>query len=161
MLVPNRTSNAYDFDLFDVRERRREEEPEIKLKEGNLAIAKRGNFFAVILIAVIAVSMPIYILSSKVQISELSGLISAANRELEQAQSDNLRLRAELDNVATLARVEDFAVNELGMQKITATQGKHISLDTGNTTEVAEIDENAVTVISNWILLRLEYLGLG
>ncbi|MCL2108986.1 MAG: hypothetical protein FWH20_06550 [Oscillospiraceae bacterium] len=160
MLTPNRTSTAYDFDLFDVREKPKQEKPIMEVKEGNLAVAKKGNFFAVILVAVIVVSFPIYILSSKVTLSELSVSISAATTELAAAERENMRLSAELDNIATLARVEEFAL-AMGMQKITITQGNHITLDTGSTTEVAEIDENPFTRMADWFSVRLEYLGLG
>ena len=132
----------------------------MEVKEGSLSVARKGNTLKVILIAFIAVLMPIYILYSKAQLSEISGMINTANAQLAEAESETLRLQAELDNIATLARVEEFAVEELGMRKISTTQGKHISLNTGNTTEVADINDNPLVLIGNRILFTLEYLGL-
>ncbi|MCL2076800.1 MAG: hypothetical protein FWH08_00125 [Oscillospiraceae bacterium] len=161
MLIPNRTSAAYDFALFETntKEKEKEAEAEIKIKVGSHSAAKSGSILKVLLAAVCAVALPIYFLSSKVQLSELSGKISDGLILLEQAQSENLRLQSELDNIVTLARVEEYAKNELGMQKIMTAQGKHISLDTGKTTEIAEIADDAATSISNWFSGVLEYLG--
>jgi cell division protein FtsL len=161
MLVRNRESVAYDFALFEegVRE---EKEPKIKRAARTLerySPSRRGNVFGIILMAALAVMLPIYFLSSKVELSELTGKINAAQFELEYAQNENLRLQAELDNIVTLSRVEDFAQNVLGMQRITTAQGTHISLNTGGTTEIAQDLDNPVTFISQWFSDVLEYLG--
>jgi len=160
MLIPNRTSVAYDFDLFDVREREAEvNKPKINMTAGAQTASRSGSAFKILLIAVCAVMLPIYFLSSKVQLSELSGMISNTLAELEQATGDNARLQAELDSIVTTARVQEFAENELGMQKITTSQGVRISLGTGGTIEVAENTDNPVTFISKWFSDVLEYLG--
>jgi len=159
MLVPNKTSTAYDFELFDTQHR--EEKVEIKIKTGVAPAAKSWGILTILFIAVCAVSLPMYILSSKVEISELSEKISDDLILLEKAQSENLRLQSELDNLVTLAKVEEYAKNELGMQKITASQGKHISIGAGETTEIAEDDDNAVMALSKWFSGILEYLGFN
>jgi cell division protein FtsL len=120
--------------------------------------SRSGSVIKIILAAICAVMLPFYYLTSKVDSSELSGMISTVQAELAQAESENLRLQAELDSIVTTSRVDDFAQNELGMQKITTAQGTHISLNTGGTTEIANPD-NAVTSISGWFSDVLEYLG--
>ena len=160
MLIPNRTSTAYDFDRFDTHEK----EAEMQMNRKNRQIekpsaAKSGSIVKILLMAVCAVALPAYLLVYKVELSELSGKISDSLIELEKEESENLRLQAELDNLVTLAKVEDFAKNELGMQKITSVQGKHIALDTGGTTEIAENDDNPAVFISRWFSGVLEYLG--
>jgi cell division protein FtsL len=151
---------AYNFDLFD-ESAREEREPKIKraARTARESVARRGNAFKILVLAGLAVLLPIYILASKVELSELTGKINTAQSELEQAQSENLRLQAELDNIVTLSRVEEFAQNELGMQRITTAQGTHISLNTGGTTEIAQDLDNPVTFISQWFSNVLEYLG--
>jgi len=157
MLVRNRESTAYDIAMFEEREK--EEQPKIKRAAKTDSASRRGNAFKIIIMAVCAVMLPIYFLASKVELSELTGKINSAQAELEQAQSENLRLQAELDNIVTLSRVEEFAQNELGMQRITTAQGTHISLNTGGTTEIAQDLDDPVTIISQWFSNVLEYLG--
>ncbi|MCL2693638.1 MAG: cell division protein FtsL [Oscillospiraceae bacterium] len=158
MLVYNKTSEAHDFELFESHRTEKKREPEIKIKEGSKSVAKSGSIFKILLATICAIAFPLYLVSSKVELSELTGKISSAQVQLEQAQNENMRLQAELDNLVTLARVEEFAQNELGMQKITTSQGKHISLNTGGTTEVVT-DDSPVTFISRWFSSVLEYLG--
>ena len=159
MLIPNRTSAAYDFALFETHEKEDKPKNEIKIKTTSNSIARKGSILKVLLAAVCAVALPIYFLSSRVQLSELSVKISDEIILLEKAQSENLRLQSELDNLVTLAKVEEYAKNELEMQKITTSQGKHISLDTGKTTEIAENDDSMVTSVSQWFKNVLDFLG--
>jgi cell division protein FtsL len=164
MLVPNRTSAAYDFALFESNEKNNENtEKKIQMRIKDAAAAysasRSGSIFKILLAAVCAVMLPIYYLSSKVESSELTGFINQAQLELEQAISDNARLQAELDSIVTTSRVDDFAQNELGMQKITTAQSTHISLNTGGTTEIAEDSGSTATRVSQWFTNVLEYLG--
>jgi len=158
MKVPtNRTSAAYDLSLFEEREtRKKDEEPELQVKTNPGSVAKRGNIFKILTLAFIAAALPLWILYHKAELSELSKNISNVNIQLEEAQSENLRLQAELDNLVTLARVEEFAQNELGMQKITSAQGKHITIDTGGITEIANPDD----FMSGWFSDILAFFGL-
>ena len=41
----------------------------------------------------------------------------AQNQKLEVVQSENVRLKSELESKMTLKNVEDYAVNVLGLQK--------------------------------------------
>ncbi|MCL2696788.1 MAG: hypothetical protein FWE74_01750 [Oscillospiraceae bacterium] len=164
MLVPNRTSAAYDFALFESQEKEKENEnrnTRMKIKDAAVrySASRSGSIFKILLAAICAVMLPIYYLSSKVESSELSGMINRVQLELEQAHSDNLRLQAELDSIVTTSRVDDFAQNELGMQKITTAQGMHISLNTGGTTEISGDIGGAASAISKWFSGVLEYLG--
>lgn len=163
MLIANRTSEArdYDFELFATPERKKNEEqkPEIQIKHGNYSRAKNGSVMKVLLMAILAVTIPIYFLSSRVELSELSGKINSGQVALERAQSENMRLQAELDNLVTLANVEHHAKYELGMQKITTSQGRHISLGTGLITEINTDAGNPVSFISDWFSDMMEFLG--
>ncbi|MCL2639020.1 MAG: hypothetical protein FWD48_11705 [Oscillospiraceae bacterium] len=168
MLLPNRTSEAYDFTLFESRDEGSENEKETRERKTRMRIkdaavrysaSRSGSVFKILLAAICAVTLPIYYLTGMVESTELSVLINTTQIELEQALSDNLRLQAELDSIVTTSRVDDFAQNELGMQKISTAQGTHISLSTGGTTEIAADIGGAATFISGWFSGVLEYLG--
>jgi cell division protein FtsL len=165
MLVPNRTSAAYDFALFESSERENESEEKntrmrIRDAAARYSASRSGSIFKILLAAVCAVMLPIYYLSSKVESTELSGKINQMQIELEQELSNNLRLQAELDSIVTTSRVDDFAQNELGMQKITTAQGMHISLNTGGTTEIAADTGGAASAMSKLFSDVLEFLGI-
>jgi cell division protein FtsL len=159
MKIPNsRESSAYDLSLFEEREERERKtktEPEIQMVKNPSSVAKRGNIFKILVIAFLAAALPFWIIYHKAESSELSRNISNANIALEEAQSENLRLQAELDNLVTLARVEEFAQNELGMRKITSTQGTHITIDTGGVTEIAAPED----FMSNWFSNIVEFFS--
>ncbi|MDR2560016.1 MAG: hypothetical protein LBC86_10835 [Oscillospiraceae bacterium] len=165
MLVPNRTSAAYDFALFEGKEKESESEEKkarVRIKDAAMrySASRSGSILKILLAAVCAVMLPLYYLASKVESTELSGRINNVQMELEQELSNNLRLQAELDSIVTTSRVDDFAQNELGMQKITTAQGTHVSLNTGGTTEIADDAGNAATFISRWFSDVLEFLGV-
>lgn len=168
MLTPNNSNLAYDFDLFDTEEteKRIEEKKKIKKKTNpnvNIiknSIAKRGNMFLIILMAACVAAIPIYYLASRVTLSEYSIKIGQETVQIEKAKAENIRLQTELDNMVTLSKVEEYAKNELLFQKITASQEKHIALNTQSMTEIADDTSNNVFVIvENWFNGILEYLG--
>jgi len=142
MKIPgSRESSAYNLALFEEREeRKRQEDPDIQMKKNPNPIARKGNVFKILAVAFVVSSFLLSIIYHKAELSELSKNISNANLALEEALSEGQRLQVELDNIVTLARVEDFAQNELGMQKILSNQGTHISIDTGGVTEIAPSD---------------------
>ncbi|MCL1822798.1 MAG: hypothetical protein FWG44_01220 [Oscillospiraceae bacterium] len=156
MMLPNRTSEAHDFSLFEERE-----DKKIKMNPKPLnkpAAARSGSVIKTLLLAICAITLPVYLLVSKVELSELSVKISEESMALEKAESENSRLQAELDNLVTVAKVEEYA-KELGMQKVATNQGKYVSLDTGGTTDIAEINDSPVVFVSKWFANTLEFLG--
>ncbi|MDR2532192.1 MAG: hypothetical protein LBC82_05045 [Oscillospiraceae bacterium] len=161
MLTSNSAGTFHDFALFESHEREHGEKPKRRTRRNAApqSVSKSGSSIKILLAAVCAVILPICILSSKLQSSELSVLIGDMQMELDQAERENLRLQAELDSIVTLAMVEDFAENVLGMRRSTTTQGVHISLDTGGTTVITEDSDNPVAFITIWFSEALEYLG--
>lgn len=164
MLTPGNSNLAYDFSLFDTEEFEKRSIEKKKTKKNvsviKNSIAKRGNMFKIIILAVCIAAVPIYYLASRVTLSELSVLIGTETELLEKAQAENLRLQTELDNMVTLSKVEEYAKNELQLQKITSSQEKHIELNTESITEIADYDTgNPFLIIRGWFNGIMEYLG--
>ena len=79
---------------------------------------------------------------------------------LQSAQNINTALNNQLSGSVSLDNVEQYAVNELGMQKISSAQEKYVEMNTGTMTETAKSDDDNVFVgIQNWFNGILEYLG--
>ena len=163
MQVPhNKTSAAYDLSLFDTAQRKEQpqkaEKPELKMVESSAA--KAGKPVALVLIAGLFLAVFIMFLYSKATLSELNLKINSETQALENAQSINTALTAQLSGSVSIENVEQYAQEELGMQKINSAQERYVEMNTGTMTETAsDTEENIFVVIQNWFGDVLEYLG--
>lgn len=158
----NRTSTAYDMSLFDTSKRKEQQIPEKKpeLKIAASSVAKAGKPVVVAVIAAVFLAVFVMFLYSKATLSEVNLRISNATQALQSAQNINTALNNQLSGSVSLDNVEQYAVNELGMQKISSAQEKYVEMNTGTMTETAKSDDDNVFVgIQNWFNGILEYLG--
>lgn len=162
MYIPQRSNVAYDLSQFDVdelQERRAKQRAERNIQMKKTSVAKSGNAFKTLFVIACAAIVAFSILFSKVALSEYATQISAESSALELAQRENIRLQANLDNMVTLSKVEEYAVNELGLQKTQKSQITYISMNTESMTEVADDSGNVFVSIKDWFYSILEYLG--
>lgn len=158
----NRTSTAYDMSLFDTSKRKEQQIPEKKpeLKIAASSVAKAGKPVVVAVIAAVFLAVFVMFLYSKATLSEVNLRISNETQALQSAQNINTALNNQLSGSVSLDNVEQYAVNELGMQKISSAQEKYVEMNTGTMTETAKNDDDNVFVgIQNWFNGILEYLG--
>lgn len=159
----NRTSAAYDLSLFDTSAKRKEHNtPEKKpeLKVATSSVAKAGKPVALVVIAAVTLTVFIMFLYSKATLSEVNLRISNETQALQSAQNINTALNNQLSGSVSLDNVEQYAVSELGMQKINASQERYVEMNTGTMTETAEKNSDNIFVdIQNWFNGILEYLG--
>lgn len=158
----NRTSTAYDMSLFDTAKRKEQQTPEKKpeLKVATSSVAKTGKPVVVAVIGAVFLAVFIMFLYSKATLSEVNLKISNETQALSDAQSINTALSNQLSGSVSLENVEQYAVSELGMQKVSASQEKYVEMNTGTMTETAKNnDDNIFVVIQDWFNGILEYLG--
>ena len=154
----NRTSTAYDMSLFDTSKRKEQQTPEKKpeLKVATSSVAKSGRPVAVAVIGAVFLAVFVMFLYSKAALSEVNLKISNETQALSDAQSINTALSGSV----SLENVEQYAVSELGMQKVSASQERYIEMNTGNMTETAKNDnDNIFVTVQDWFNGILEYLG--
>ena len=164
MTVPhNRTSTAYDLSLFDTSARKKEEpraEKAPELKVATSSAAKAGRPVVLAVIAAVFLTVFVLFLYSKATLSELNLRIANETEALRSAQSINTALNNQLSGSVSLDNVEQYAVNNLGMQKINASQEKYVEMNTGTMTEKAGDENGNIFVgIMDWFNGILEYLG--
>lgn len=162
MYAYNRGSAAYDISRFDTDEnavRKPRENSASNIKVHKTSVAKTGNWFKTVVFVAFAAMLAFAVVGSKAAISEVCAQISDQNQRLEEAQSENIRLQSKLDGMVTLSRVEDVAVNQLGLQKTTKNQVHYISVYDRTMVQVAEKDENVFETLMDWIDGTTEYLG--
>lgn len=158
----NRTSTAYDMSLFDTAKRKEQQTPEKKpeLKVATSSVAKTGKPVVVAVIGAVFLAVFIMFLYSKATLSEVNLKISNETQALSDAQSINTALSNQLSGSVSLENVEQYAVSELGMQKVSASQERYVEMNTGTMTETAKSnDDNIFVVIQDWFNGILEYLG--
>lgn len=158
----NRTSTAYDMSLFDTAKRKEQQTPEKKpeLKVATSSVAKTGKPVVVAMIGAVFLAVFIMFLYSKATLSEVNLKISNEAQALSDAQSINTALSNQLSGSVSLENVEQYAVSELGMQKVSASQERYVEMNTGTMTETAKNnDDNIFVVIQDWFNGILEYLG--
>lgn len=159
----NRTSVAYDLSLFDTSAKRKEQQtPEKKpeLRVATSSVAKAGKPVALVIIAAVTLTVFIMFLYSKATLSEINLRISNETQTLQSVQNINTALSNQLSGSVSLDNVEQYAVNELGMQKINASQERYVEMNTGTMTETTEKNgDNIFVDIQNWFNGILEYLG--
>lgn len=159
---------AYDLSLFETdeelekkkreREKQRKERASIAMN-AKKSVGRNGNVVMAIAAALFVAITAFALLYSKVQISEYTAAISETKNDIELAERENVRLKAELDSMYTLDNVEKIASEDLGLQKTQSSQISFITLNTEDMTEVAETDSNVFVSIQNWFNSILEYLG--
>lgn len=158
----NRTSTAYDMSLFDTSKRKKQQTPEKKpeLKVATSSVAKSGRPVAVAVIGAVFLAVFVMFLYSKAALSEVNLKISNETQALSDAQSINTALSNQLSGSVSLENVEQYAVSELGMQKVSASQERYVEMNTGNMTETAKNDnDNIFVTVQDWFNGILEYLG--
>ena len=158
----NRTSTAYDMFLFDTSKRKEQQTPEKKpeLKVATSSVAKSGRPVAVAVIGAVFLAVFVMFLYSKAALSEVNLKISNETQALSDARSINTALSNQLSGSVSLENVEQYAVNELGMQKVSASQERYVEMNTGNMTETAKNDnDNIFVTVQDWFNGILEYLG--
>lgn len=159
----NRTSTAYDFSLFDTSLRKpqvkTEEKPELQVV--TVSAAKKGRPVVIAVVAALFGVLLMAFIFCKAAVSEANLNVSLRQNVLEETKAVNAALVAELNGSVSLEQVEQFATNELGMQKVVNAQEKYVEMNTGAMTESTEDTSGNIFVgISNWFQGIVEYLGL-
>ena len=154
MYTYNKTSAAYDLSQFDTDERaqkRVQKRAKAGIKMHKVSVAKTGSSLRTIFTIAFAALLAFAIINSKATISEISTQISAMTEKLDEAKSENASLQAKLDNMVTLSKVDEIAVNELGLQKTSKNQVHYISIYDRTMVQAAENNGNVFTALKNWL----------
>ena len=150
---------AYDYSVYDQAEENSIRE--IKHKRNALAkVSRKSNAFA-ILGAVIVLALMAAMIFGKVEISSLYAQRTELDAQLTQLKSENVSLESELAQKTSMTKVEEYAENTLGLQKLDKSQIEYVEVDNGPVAEIVQSDdENIFVKIKHWFSGALEYIGL-
>lgn len=135
-------NTAYDFSLFEthtapaaVPEKETAAKPVLLPKKKKsrqqerveAALVAKKTLKVLSLTLCIAFFVGTYIFAS-MRLDEINHDITQVERDIKVANSENTRLRMELGAMASLDKVEDYAINKLGMVKQEGYQVQYIDL---------------------------------
>jgi cell division protein FtsB len=162
MAVTAEISTMYEYESVGELDER-EEEYIAKIKRIRTA-NKRRRFAAnirIVAAAVIVLLLFSAITYGRVELSKLYSDNADLESQLTHLQSENVSLESELAQKTGLTKVEDYAENELGLQKLDKSQIEYVEIEQETTAEVvADDDGNVFVRIRDWFKNAAEYLGL-
>ena len=125
------TNAAYDLSRFETRVETRIRE--IRNTDREIREAEDRQFrvrFAVLFIAVICLA--VYTVYSNMLLTKTKSQITALNAELTEIRSENVYLDYQIESMFSVENAEDYAVNELGLIKLSGTQVNYVNLENEN-----------------------------
>ena len=82
----------------------------------------RTKFFLFIFLGILLISMPMYIIFKSAESDELFKKVNSLKGQIEEQRKENEQLALNLQNQASLIKIEQDAKYKLGMQKIEPTK---------------------------------------
>lgn len=138
-------TDSYAFDMFEARPQTSSEKSEgsssgrltkvpPKSKEQNryenAVCRKKSAVLVFVFIFIFAmIAMQIY---PNVQSNELLKQINSAKAEIKIAEAENIRLNSELNSITSIAKIDSYATDILGMNRVESYQVKYINLSQGD-----------------------------
>lgn len=105
------------------------------------------------------------IIYSYMKLNEVSDRVSDLKGEIQALQEENQMLEIEKEQMYGSQRLQEIAVNQLGMQKIQKSQITYVNTNTGDYTEVAQSrtmkdgDSAIMAGIARGFNLFIEYIN--
>lgn len=100
-------------------------------------LANQRKVAKILAVAVICFTLLTLSIIGHVKVNELGQELAEINKEISVLDSENTRLNMQLTSNVNLAKVEDFAVNELGMVKVQDYQVNYIASKESDSVEVS------------------------
>ena len=137
--------NENNYDLNKYRNlSNNAEETEIKNQEQIIIQQKkieRTNTAKIIITALGALILLFCVVYGKVQVSDIYSQINTKKTELNVAESENARLKAELESYTSLRNIEEYA-EEIGLKKLDKAQIWYVDIQQEDVVKIPEKDDN-------------------
>lgn len=155
----SRMNAAYNYDLNKYRHLSAEETAEPKRK--NITINRKNmdkaSTIKIILLATVALLLLFCVVYGKVQVSDMYSQINVKKTELASAESENARLKAEIESYTSLKNIEEYAEN-IGLKKLDKAQIWYIDIQSEDVVEIPDAKENIFVKIKKYIDSAKEYI---
>ncbi|MDO4944702.1 MAG: septum formation inhibitor [Ruminococcus sp.] len=149
---------------YALREEEQEElqaQRNIKHKVNALSLPDRRTLAFSIIGIIIVLALMAGMIFGKVEISSLYAQRAELEAQLTQLQSENVSLQSELAEKTNMTKVEEYAENNLGLQKLDKTQIEYVEVEKQSVAEIKNDDDSSIFVkIKRWFTSAMEYIGL-
>jgi hypothetical protein len=134
-----------------------------KLRDKRSANKRRKNAAnaRIIIVAVIVLALFSVMTYGRVELSKLYSEKAEMEDQLMLLHNENVSLESELAQQTGLTKVEEYAENKLGLQKLDKSQIEYVEVEEKTSATVVEDpDSNIFVDIQEWFNGVLEYLGV-
>lgn len=118
---------------------------------------KNGSVVTIILISVVAALLLGAVVFSLDKRNTMYNKVASLNNELGIAKDENVRLQSELEGRISAQKVEEYAINVLGMRKIDSSQITYIRIQTDDVVNIPEQSEGIMSKIKGFFDYCVEY----
>ena len=98
------------------------------------------------------------VIYGKVEEASIHAEITAQTKYVEMLNSENVRMRSELEEKTALKSVETYVEDVLGMQKLDKSQIEYVSVSNGSVVDIPESEDNIFVRIKHTLNDFLEYI---
>ena len=141
----NLSTDAYEYE---------EAKREITIKRKNI---DKGSAIKIAVLAIVAMVLLFCVIYGKVQISDMYSQINNQKAYLSSEQSENARLKTELESYTSLKNIEEYAENVLGLEKLDKSQILYVDIQNADVVIIPENDDNIFVKIKNHFNSIKEY----
>ncbi|MDO5560152.1 MAG: hypothetical protein Q4F95_11205 [Oscillospiraceae bacterium] len=150
---------AYKYDLNKYRNLTTAESEEVKR---DIIIKKKasdkGSSIKIVAMAFVALVLLFCVIYGKVQINKVYSDINSQKAELASEQSENARLRAERESYTSRKKIEDYAENVLGLEKLDKSQIMYINVQSDDVVIIPENEDNIFVKIKDTFNEIIDYI---
>lgn len=105
---------------------------------------------SIVLVALIAMIPVVTLIGLNAKITEVNEEIMRLDTQISRVTGDNTRLELEIERMMSIKNVEDYAITELGMQKLSRNQIEYIQLNQEDKIEVGKKSESLFSKFMSW-----------
>ncbi|MFT8888478.1 MAG: hypothetical protein ABF904_06635 [Ethanoligenens sp.] len=163
--MPNNANVAYDLSLFEPKPldgqpaqdgnkepRRRKKSAAPPRIRASIRPIQAVRWSAISVVCLVALGS---IMVCNVQNTKLNDQVAVMQKKMSAAQAEEIRLNMQQQSRASLGNVENYAVNNLGMQKTTPYQIEYIHINNKDKVVVQKTQQGILSRLYNWILAYL------
>lgn len=153
---------AYDISLFEERKivaKPQKQDNIVKLPRNRAGVRQNKKLNAVtLLLSVFAFSFGVAVVGaiifSQVQLTETTDQINKVTKQLEECTSEGTQLQMKIKERLSPGMVEEYAKNNLHMEKTNPCQVEYFSLSMGDKAEVTQGKRNIVDKFLAFVGIR-------
>ena len=162
----DKSNLAYDLSHFDNTARREQERQQDRERRANAiqmnkhSVSRSGSKFGIVVCAIAAFGALWAVNVQNTKVDDIARMVDDQKTLLAEAQDENSLLQSRLDSKVNTGYIEEYAVDQLGMSKVSNSQINYLSVNTEDLIEVSpEEGGNIFTAIADWFGDLLEYIG--